>query len=94
MAETKKSEIAAEVLNGFDFDKMHAYMTLVGWDWRDNGVPSKHDLFNTARDLVYNALENKSSTGTGGFEVVYNDGEIQLYFSAIESSCEWDEQER
>lgn len=75
-------DIAIEtILHEIDFEKIHAYMTLVGWDYQDTGVPSIDELKNVARRLLQNLMANKSfkSFSSGGFNAKrMNDGDDEI----------------
>ena len=61
-----------DIIERFDFDKVHKYMTDIDWQWRGEGVPSVNELKRTAINLLVEAVEDKTevtSVGTGGFRV-------------------------
>ena len=64
------SERIEEILESFNFEKVHAYMTLVKWTWGGDKPPSIAELKATARSLLGLAVTSEydnSSISTGGF---------------------------
>jgi hypothetical protein len=63
-----------EVLENFDFDKVHKYMVKTGWAWGVvGGVPTKEQIKETAKFALvdaYNEMKHHGGFGyayTGGF---------------------------
>lgn len=84
IAEVEAKLVAAEkhianVLSGFDFDKVHKAMVAVDWKWgKDDGVgletPTVAGLVKTARWLLELACKEKATVRTGGFHAWYDEG--------------------
>lgn len=74
--ENKVKERIDEIMEYFDFEKVHSVMTMMNWEWRDSGVPSIDELKQTARHYLDTALDNCHRqtyfTGSGGFTVRYD----------------------
>jgi septin family protein len=71
------------IMERFDFEKVHAYMKLTNWKWIDE-VPSVNKLRTTAEKLPYDVIVSDSPTttsGTGGFTASKFTWGIQLAFS-------------
>jgi hypothetical protein len=73
---TIEDEIIADILDEFDFDKVHKVMEFLDWTWFKDDmqspaeVPTKGDLRKQARRLMNNCIKHEEcSTGTGGFYV-------------------------
>jgi hypothetical protein len=73
---TIEDEIIADILDEFDFDKVHKVMEFLDWTWFKDDmqspaeVPTKGDLRKQARRLMNNCIEHEEcSTGTKGFHV-------------------------
>jgi len=85
-----------EVLDHFDFEKVHKAMEALDWHWLSstNGVPTIPELRQNARELLWDAVEN-SCAGTGGFTAIYNEyGDLILRFCIDEfESVEGNEDE-
>jgi hypothetical protein len=67
--EQKQAETLGQIIDRFDFQKVHDYMVQVDWKWRGE-IPTIDDLKRTAAILLVNAMQNSEetmSTGTGGF---------------------------
>jgi anion-transporting ArsA/GET3 family ATPase len=71
------------IMERFDFEKVHAYMKLTNWKWIDE-VPSVNKLRTTAEKLLYDVIVSDSPTttsGTGGFTASKFTWGIELAFS-------------
>lgn len=74
-----RQEQIDEVMDHFDFEKVHKVMTALEWTyWDTDGVPELFRLRRTARKLLNYAMDDAEktelvsvwySTGTGGFNV-------------------------
>lgn len=71
-----KQEAIDNIVDNFDWDKVHRTMVALKWVWYNNGeygIPNIGQLFDCAIDLLHRAydmsVEQKcnSSIGTGGF---------------------------
>ena len=49
--------IITQVLENFNFDKVHKHMTAVGWGWSGLGVPSQYKLISAAEGLLKDACK-------------------------------------
>lgn len=74
----KFEEQIEEVMENFNFERVHSVMKYLKWSWHIEGVPSIEMIKNEAKRLlieVYNSChkygENQWSIATGGFQVVY-----------------------
>lgn len=62
-----------EVLEEFDFTKVHEAMKALDWEYRDKGIPDTETLRETARHLLQEAIklrnkgDVKAQVSTGGF---------------------------
>lgn len=67
----RQQEVIDEVMDWFDFDKVHKAMKALEWKWAGclNGVPEVPELRKKARELLKYCLEapKDTYTGTGGF---------------------------
>jgi len=62
-------ELVNEILDEFEFEKVHRTMKALNWTWHDtDGVPTIGDLRRQARELLQELLRNDKYhiTGTGG----------------------------
>lgn len=88
----KSLNIINYILTHFNFAKVHAYMTMVKWEWWDgegpNKVPTIEQLKIAAKDLLIATYNEKGGRQTGGFVTEYFDVDgteyLHLHF-AIES---------
>lgn len=90
------SKQITEILEEFDFEKVHQVMTFLKWEWRDLGVPSvdtiKSEVKSQIERCIKDAIANKTTmyTSTGGFSVYCDPQEklIQLKFELAEWTAE------
>lgn len=72
-----------EILDEFDFEKVHRVMLALNWKWHDaKGVPAIADLRRMARSLLKQVVESKGlhSVGSGGFTAYMHHGLLGLRF--------------
>lgn len=65
-----------EIMDSFDFDKVHEIMSALKWNWattEKGGIPDKYELRRKARQLMKQAINGEGS-GTGGFRAWVTDG--------------------
>ena len=84
----RNQDAITEVLDQFDFDKVHKVMEFLAWTWASSeGVPKVSSLILTAIDLLNQAIEAADlrqepvSIGTGGFKAEAEFHEGKLYLS-------------
>lgn len=81
--EQKQAEQVGQIIDRFDFQKVHDYMILTGWKWRGE-TPTLNDIKGTATVLLRSAAassEEVLSTGTGGFRVYKFPWGMELVFA-------------
>jgi hypothetical protein len=79
----EKVQTVGQILDRFDFEKVHRYMKQVDWKWRD-AVPTIEDLRGTAAHLLVEAMldpQEVVSMGTGGFRVYKLPWGLELVFA-------------
>ena len=82
-------ETIDDIMDNFDFDKVHEAMTLLGWRWVNHDtkafeIPHVSELRKRARRLMQDAMGSHMpsyATGTGGFEVDKETIEGKVYLS-------------
>ena len=63
-----------EIMDWFDFDKVHKVMTLLNWEWsKTNGVPAVGDMRAAVRGHLKEAAK-QGFCSTGGFSALRIDG--------------------
>jgi hypothetical protein len=77
-----------ELIDGFDFERVHSVMKAINWTWTNIGVPNEndmiamvHSLYNGIRDRVLN--HEYCYCSSGGFKLIFNpneDNELRLVF--------------
>jgi len=85
----------SKCLANFDFERIHAMMVAVDWKWslgsrpEDYKVPTVADLRDCAERLLYAAVRDRGTVGTGGFEasytVTHERGKLRLMFVAFQN---------
>lgn len=88
--------VISNVIEYFNFKKVHRYMCDVQWEWRNKGVPSvatlKKEATRLLRDVAYGGY---SQVSTGGFMAVAEGkdaiGELGLNLYFILTSSEANE---
>jgi len=76
-------EVAAsrieDIMDEFDFDKVHKVMDSLDWTWvgveAGDNIPSRAELRRSARRLLQQSVQTKSSIGSGGFHIEFDSGE-------------------
>lgn len=79
----QQSQTIGQIIDRFDFQKVHDYMVQVDWKWRGE-IPTIDDLKGTAAILLVSAMQNSEetmSTGTGGFRVYKLPWGLELVFA-------------
>lgn len=76
-----KEKHIEEILNNFDFEKVHNIMVALDWKWFGVGVPSVEDLKKQALELL-NEICNYdiTSSSTGGLKAIKCDDYLELEF--------------
>jgi hypothetical protein len=80
----------SELLEEFDFEKVHKIMELLDWRWVGViGIPERTDMIPVVKSL-YDSIEGavlrseRSSATTGGFMLTFDpDDEFKLAFEAV-----------
>lgn len=90
-----------QLLSGFDFDKVHKVMKILGWTWHgsveEDGVPNHAELVIAAQRYLSEGYDSmaycsESLLGSGGFCVhtkKLDDGEISLELKFVVESMNW-----
>lgn len=85
MLSVKQEKLIDEVLDEFDFDRVHEVMKLLNWQWQTacankREIPSHYRLITSARNSLRNSVKN-GFYATGGFAARYH--------SASQGEDEW-----
>ena len=90
MLTEKQQEIIDEIMDNFDFEKVHKTMIALNWGWADSdgglSIPDLSDIKKSARCRLKTAMEENVSCASGGFFVEKEDDYISLKFVV----AEWD----
>ena len=90
-------ETIDDIMDNFDFDRVHEAMTLLGWRWVDHEtkafeIPHVSELRKRARGLLKEATASSQSSyriATGGFQVDKETVEGKVYLSLSFVLTEW-----
>jgi hypothetical protein len=84
------SKQVEEVLDSFDFNKVHRVMELLGWTWANlDRVPTRSELVEEARRLLPELDGRPGVHGSGGLRASFKeDGTLSLKFILCESWSE------
>jgi hypothetical protein len=83
----EQATMIGQILDRFDFEKVHSHMKSVEWKWHDE-VPTIEDLRGTATRLLVEAQmdpQDVVSMGTGGFRVYKLPWGLELVFAMTRS---------
>jgi len=91
-------ETIDDIMDNFDFDKVHEAMSLLGWRWiehetGDFEIPHISLLRKRARGLLKEAIASSQSSyriATGGFQVDKTTEEGKLFLSLSFVLTSWD----
>lgn len=86
-----------EVVDFFNFEKVHNVMEFLNWQWQGEGVPEIYELKEAARNLIIETINKTLETledcsiATGGFEAssyLDENNEIQCKLAFILENSE------
>jgi hypothetical protein len=79
---------ATDLVNQFDFARVHKVMTVLDWTWAGDGVPGVVSMVETAHRLLEDLEESKrdvTSISTGGFRASrYKDSDTKRWVYTLE----------
>lgn len=97
LTKEQKEQMIADVMDDFDFDKVHDVMKALGWEWialTGNGeVPSVWQIAKRAKKLLDEVMDfygdgEHHAISTGGFTAMLEeDGTLSLLFVAEHTSA-------
>ena len=87
LQKTRFSRQVEEVLDSFDFDRVHQVMESLTWTWANlDRVPTRAELVTEARRLLTELEGRPGVHGSGGLRASYKeDGTLSLKFILCES---------
>ena len=83
MMTEKQQNAIDEIMDWFDFEKVAKVMGALEWKWvtAEEGIPSVGEIRQSARKLLKQAIEQKTTIATGGLRATYfHDEYIKLEF--------------
>lgn len=63
-----------DILDSFDFKRVHDVMEHLNWTWVNEGVPSETVLRTRAYELLVDAAYEETTIATGGFKATWEEG--------------------
>jgi hypothetical protein len=97
LTKEQKEQMIADVMDDFDFDKVHDVMKALGWEWiartGDGEVPGVWSIAKRAKKLldevmVYYGDKEHHAISTGGFTAMLEeDGTLSLLFVLEQKSA-------
>jgi len=93
LQKTRFERQVEEVLESFDFDRVHQVMESLSWTWANlDRVPTRAELVSEARRLLAELGGRPGVHGSGGLRASYKeDGTLSLKFILCESWSDLDE---
>lgn len=86
-SEKKFHKWVENIMDEFDFDRVHKTMKSLNWEWRDKGVPDITEIRENAIYILNRAYESESGyCATGGFEAKVTKHGVSLKFVV----ADWD----
>ena len=77
MTYDRHMNMIAEILNEFDFERVHSTMTQLGWTWHAIGVPTIDDLRKSSRQRIDDAIKGCLGDGQTGSEFFSSSGGLK-----------------
>lgn len=100
MKQKQREAMIAEVMENFDFEKVHKVMEYLDWKWSighdENVVPSVYRLMKQAEKMLDDVSRNddgmRIELSTGGLRAVFDENEdLELRFEIeLNTSCSED----
>ena len=90
----KQQKAIDDIMDNFDFHKVHLVMDFMNWQWKNAGVPDVSELKKLARRLLRDSINEKTMVSTGGFVATYEEHDevgIALDLKFVLEEWEWDE---
>lgn len=97
LTKEQKEQMIADVMDDFDFDKVHDVMKALGWEWAtrkgDCAVPGVWQIAKQAKSILDDVMEYYGDgefhlISTGGFmAVLEEDGKLSLLFVIDQTSA-------
>lgn len=84
-----------EVMDWFDFEKVHKAMVALNWEWIGVGVPEIPDMRKKVREYMRDTFnrvvagKNKSFCSCGGFSVTCENQDGVIFFNVSFEVAEW-----
>ena len=95
MKENQREAMIDEIMEHFDFEKVHKVMSFLDWEWDigdgEQTVPSTYRLMKQAKQMLkyITQYDDKEyhEMATGGFRAVLNEeGDLELRFEITKSA--------
>ena len=77
-------ELIDDIMDSFDFDKVHKVMEFLDWKWANNlkieEIPEIYEIRKFARNLLKECIAEKTVIESGGFRASYENKILRLDF--------------
>jgi hypothetical protein len=73
-----------EIMDSFDFEKVHKIMEALNWEWHEQGIPDIYSLRTSARKHLKQATEIKGTSGSGGLTATYTESKVEKPWLRLE----------
>lgn len=73
----RRQRMIANILNEFDFIRVHQTMVCLGWKWNYNGTPAVDGLRNAARKQMDSAIKGCIGEGTANIPYSASSGGLK-----------------
>jgi len=67
-----------EIMDSFEFEKVHKIMKVLNWEWHEQGVPDIYLLRTAARKHLKSAAEINGTSSSGGLTANYTEHKTWL----------------
>jgi hypothetical protein len=73
----RQMNMIADILNEFNFERVHQTMVCLGWKWHSIGVPDIDTIRNSARERIDNAIKGCLKDAHTGQEYIAASGGLK-----------------
>ena len=88
--EDKYQDAIDNIMDNFDFEKVHKTMKALKWVWAGEGIPHITSIRKKARGLLKDAFQHKNNIVTAGFHVHYSSDKDGEYVHIMFVVADWD----
>ena len=78
-------EMIQEVMDNFDFEKVHDVMSFLNWTWQDEGVPNIDSITKSAHSLLLDIQKTSKESLCGDYIEISSGGFIAAFKKGFEN---------